>query len=339
MPKSSPRGFISATRYEFDQDQADGIIQTAAYRREDYCRAVIWFPPETHSNIVTSIATPFKRSSTASCGLFEKLPLSMFEKILLYVDMKSVLNLRQATLGLREKVDSSKEYKRITTHGLNTLCAILRTRIGSNILLADFHRGLVTKSCCVCGKLAGFINLLLWKRSCFKCLREAPETQLHMKLWVEDLSQVTEDERRQLNIFESLPGRYGLQNDIFKERHVIVSTQQAKEIVRPRGNDKFRYPNMAMQNLNFMGTCALPYFNNKIGEAEHGVSCVGCLLAVEKGIITKSQASKHRDMVYDREEFLRHFRRCKQAQLLSESSDGGTKQPAELPNCVKISQS
>ncbi|KAF4965617.1 hypothetical protein FSARC_6604 [Fusarium sarcochroum] len=337
MCKSSPRGFLSATRYEFENDQADDILRTAAYRRDDYCRSVIWFPPEDHSDILSSIATPFRRISTAPYNFFYKLPLLVFEHLLLYLDMKSAFNLRQACLNSRERVDLSKEYKRITTYGLNVFCALLRTRFADRISIADFHRELVTKPCSVCGKLAGFINLLTWKRSCFKCLREASETQLQLKDWVEDSLQMTENERSQLTILESLPGRYGLYNDPFLERHLLVSTQQAKDVVRSRGENKFRYPNTGpMQNLDFLGTCALPHFDNKAGRADHGVSCAGCLLAMQKGIITKSQAVKQRDKVYDREEFLKHFRRCKQAQLLWESSDGGTKEPEELPDTAKV---
>jgi hypothetical protein len=85
---------------------------------------------------------------------------------------------------------------------------------------------------------------------------------------------------------------------------------------------------------NFMGSSALPYYNKLASKIERGMSCAGCQLAYEKGIIGsrgEGCASEARDKVYAQDGFLEHFQWCEQAQLLWESSDEGSKRPPELP--------
>lgn len=88
-----------------------------------------------------------------------------------------------------------------------------------------------------------------------------------------------------------------------------------------------------------MGACALPYYDKKSGEIEHGISCPGCQLALEKSIIatrTEDWAFEARDKVYARDGFLQHFKWCEQAQLLWKSSDEGNHMPTELPEAARI---
>lgn len=83
-----------------------------------------------------------------------------------------------------------------------------------------------------------------------------------------------------------------------------------------------------------MGSCALPYYDEQTGAVEHGVSCAGCQVAIEKDIIgTRGTKWGYdaRDKVYAQDGFLDHFRRCEQAQLLWRSSREGQILPPELP--------
>ncbi len=75
-----------------------------------------------------------------------------------------------------------------------------------------------------------------------------------------------------------------------------------------------------------MGSCALPYYDRRTGRVEHGMSCAGCQLALEKDIIGsrgEKWALEARDKVYAQDGFLEHFRWCEQAQLLWKSSGEG----------------
>lgn len=88
------------------------------------------------------------------------------------------------------------------------------------------------------------------------------------------------------------------------------------------------------QKFNFMGSCALPYYDKQTGRVEHGISCAGCQLAIEKDIIGTRGTKwgyEARDKVYAQDGFLDHFRWCEQAQLLWRSSGEGKNQPPELP--------
>lgn len=82
-----------------------------------------------------------------------------------------------------------------------------------------------------------------------------------------------------------------------------------------------------------MASCALPYYDRRTGGVERGVPCAGCQLAIEKDIVGGGEKWPYgaRNKVYARDGFLEHFRWCEQAQRLWISSDGGSIEPAELP--------
>ncbi|KAK3361002.1 hypothetical protein B0T24DRAFT_513652, partial [Lasiosphaeria ovina] len=155
-----PRGYRSVTEYSFREEQTDAIVRAAAYHRKDFCRSVIWFSPREHAGIRMSIATPFQRTSNTGLGSLDQLPLELLYDILLRLDMYSIFNFRQTNLKSRETVDSLKEYQAVVSHGLNLLCALLRTRLAISVSLSDFYRAFCTKACTLCGEFGGSISLL-----------------------------------------------------------------------------------------------------------------------------------------------------------------------------------
>ncbi|KAG8423029.1 hypothetical protein J3459_009827 [Metarhizium acridum] len=142
----------------------------------------------------------------------------------------------------------------------------------------------------------------------------------------------------------SLPGTYRMKKSTYKSRVTIVSALQALFISDQQPLKPTRVvfiPPAPNQALNFMGSCALPYYDTQTGKVEDVVSCAGCQLAVEKGIIgvsldSWSWAREVCTKVYARDEFLEHFRWCKQAQLLWNTSDEGKSQPPELPVAARL---
>lgn len=178
MAALMPHGYRSAIEYRFNEDQVDAIIRTAAYHRKDFDLSVIWFSPAQHVNIRQSIATPFQQTSSAGLGSLDRLPLGLLHDALLCLDVYSLFQFRQTNRRSREAVDSLKQYQMIVLHGLNLFCALLRTRLAVGISLLGFYNALCLKSCSLCGEFGGFMSLLAWKRCCFKCLKEAPETQV-----------------------------------------------------------------------------------------------------------------------------------------------------------------
>lgn len=216
MAALMPRGYRSATEYRFDEDQIDAIIRTAAYHRKDLDLSVIWFSPAQHVNIRQSIATPFQQTSSAGLGSLDRLPLELLHDTLLRLDVYSLFKFRQTNRRSREAVDSLKQYQMIVLHGLNLFCALLRTRLAVGISLLDFYIALCLKSCSLCGEFGGFMSLLTWKRCCFKCLKEAPETQVQTLSAARKEFHLTKVELSQLKSFKTLPGIYSMEESIRK---------------------------------------------------------------------------------------------------------------------------
>jgi len=341
MATIMPRGYRSATEYRFGEEQTDAIVRTATYHRKDYCLSVIWFSPREHVDIRLSIATPFRRNSNVGLGSLDRLPLELLHDTLFHLDMHSLIKFRQTNLRSRQTVDSLKQYRMVVSHGLNLLCALLRTRLATVISLLDFYNALCTKACSLCGEFGGFISLLTWKRCCFKCLKEAPETQMQTLNSVRKQFHLTKAELDQMRSFKTLPGIYSMEESVYKSRIAIVSVHQNSLFCRrqPYALAQAQPANSERnQKLRFMGSCALPYYDKLTGKVEHGMSCAGCQLALEKDIIgTRGEkwAFEARDKVYAQDGFLEHFRWCEQAQLLWRSSDEGNSRPPELPELAR----
>ncbi|KAI1735778.1 hypothetical protein F4680DRAFT_434464 [Xylaria scruposa] len=332
-----PSGYRSATEYSFREGQTDAIVRTAAYHRKDYCLSVMWFSPREHARVLQSITTSFPRTSPTGLGCLDRLPLELLHDVLLRLDMQSIFNFRQTNLRSREIVDSVWQYRIVVSHGLNLFCALLRTRLALCVSLFDFHYAICTKACSFCGEFGGFISLLTWSRCCFKCLQGAPEAQVQSLAAVRKHFHLTKAESNQLRSFKTLPGIYTMKESRLKLRTKIVSIHQAMLITerRPHTPAQTLPVNSGRnQKYNFMGSCALPYYDRRTGKVEHGISCAGCQLAFEKRIIgskCEEWALDARDKVYAQDGFLEHFRWCEQAQLLWRSSDEGSHRPTELP--------
>ncbi|KZF20440.1 hypothetical protein L228DRAFT_254066 [Xylona heveae TC161] len=336
-----PCGYRSSTEYHFHEEQSDAIVRVTAYHRKDYCQSVIWFSPGQHDSIRLSIATPFQRTSNKGLGSLDRLPLELLHDMLLRLDMHSLFKFRQINLRSRQIVDSLKQYQMVVLHGLNLFCALLRTRLAIDISLFDFYYALCTKTCTFCGEFSGFISLLTWTRCCFKCLQGAPETQMQTLHTVRKQFHLTKAEENQLSSFKTLPGIYSMMESAYKSRFTIVSVHQAILVSGQQSHTLVQVPlanSGGNKKYNFMGSCALPYYDRRTGKVQHGILCAGCQLALEKDIIGsrgEKWAFEARDKVYAQDDFLEHFRWCEQAQLLWRSSGEGNNPPTELPEAAR----
>ncbi|KAI0402385.1 hypothetical protein F4802DRAFT_608764 [Xylaria palmicola] len=323
------RGYRSVTEYP------------NTYHRKDYCFSVIWFPPHEHAGIRLSITTSFRRTSSTGLGSLDRLPLELLYDVLLHRDLHSLFNFRQTNLRSRLIVDSLKQYQIVVSHGLNLLCALLRTRLAIGVSLFDFYDALCTKDCTLYGEFGGFISLLTWNRCCFTCLQGALKTQVQTLAAVWKQFHLTKAELDQLKSFRSLPGIYSMKESVHKSRIKLVSVHQA---ILVSGQQQHALAEAQLVNsgrnkkFNFMGSCALPYYDRRTAKVEHGISCAGCQLALEKDIIGsrgEKWAFEARDKVYAQDGFLEHFRWCEQAQLLWRSSGEGNDRPTELPEAAR----
>lgn len=335
------RGYLSAAEYHYQEEQADAIIRTTSYHRKDYNLAVIWFSDREHLGVRMSMSTSFQRPPCASLGTLGRLPQELLNNIFLALDIRSLPKCRQLNVRSRQAIDSLLEYQAISTHALNSLCALLRTRLAHNLSLFDFYQALCEKNCVLCGQFAGFIFLPTWRRCCFVCLQGAPELQMQTVAAVRKLLPLSAAAIRKLTSFKTLPGTYSMEESVRKARITLVPMEQAmraskeqQQALRQAEPTRFRQN----RKLNFMASCGLPHYDRQNRTTEHGISCAGCQLALEKDIIGsrgEEWAYIARDRVHGKEGFLEHFKRCEQAQLLWESSNGGSIVPPELPEGAK----
>lgn len=259
------------------------------------------------------------------------------QEILLYLDMQSLFNLRQASLRSRQTVDSLHQYQRVVSHGLNVFCALLRTRLAVDVSLSNFYQALCTKACGTCGGFGGFVSLLAWHRCCAACVRGALESQLQPLATIQKEFHFTEAEVGELKMFKTLPGIYTRAQSVRTSRVEVASVYQAGVAA---GSTPEVFVQVTMwgfrPQFNFAGACALPYYDRPTDTVEDGVSCAGCYLAFHKfSMVGQRWAAAARDMVYARDSFLDHFRWCKQAQILWTSSEDGTREPPELPKIAR----
>ncbi|OAX84041.1 hypothetical protein ACJ72_01576 [Emergomyces africanus] len=150
--------------------------------------------------------------------------------------------------------------------------------------------------------------------------RESPETQVRTLASIRKQLQMTKAELAKLRSFKSLPGIYSMNESVQNSSITIISLHHATLVCRQQSHAlPHVQPGDRNQKFNFMGSCALPYYDKQTGSVEHGVSCAGCQLAIEKDIIgTRGTKWGYdaRDKVYAQDGFLGHFRWCEQAQLL-----------------------
>ncbi|KAJ5735589.1 F-box domain protein [Penicillium malachiteum] len=115
MVSTMPREFRSKTEYQFDEEQADAIVRATAYHRRDFCFSAIWYPFREHVNIISSIATPFRRTPSVGIGTLDRLPLELLFDTLCRLDIHSLFRFHQINLRSRQTVDSLSQYRRIVS--------------------------------------------------------------------------------------------------------------------------------------------------------------------------------------------------------------------------------
>ncbi|KAH7128834.1 hypothetical protein B0J11DRAFT_525926 [Dendryphion nanum] len=335
--------YHSKTAYSIPLDQVDAIFCASAYHRKDFDRAVIWFPPRTHSKSVTSGLSTF-REPTTSLGELDRLPLELINEICLQLDITSIFYLRQTNTRARHVINALHEYQIVTTHALNPFCALLRTRSASRVMLIDFYRLLCTQICSLCNTHFGdLVYLPTWLRCCSHCVRSGDPKVCTVTLAnVKRVLHLSKKSLAKLPALTTLPGIYTMDERPRSSRITIVPTQSAVSAFSEENGGARPAQDMVdklyvQPILTFMACCALPSYNLQTNQIESGISCAGCQLALQDGISTGTGdwASDVRDMVYSRSGFLEHFVWCEQAQVLWLDSNDGTVEPSKLPYSCK----
>lgn len=78
------------------------------------------------------------------------LPMEVFQRTLIYLDIQSLVNLRRSSQYCRLAVSSLLEWQEVSDNAPEALRAILVTGMGSHILLLQLHYALTNPECEFC---------------------------------------------------------------------------------------------------------------------------------------------------------------------------------------------
>ncbi|KAJ3466587.1 hypothetical protein MRS44_004151 [Fusarium solani] len=326
---------------EYRQD----VLRVCSYHRTDFALALVHTRPHKMQAIATLLQTyfttpsPFKHDPPFRLGVLDLLTPELIVIILLQLDTVSYLQFRRVNRHARVIATRLHEYKLVSTHGLEGLVAILRTKLGECFTIKDLYRPLVTYSCKVCGGFGCFLYLPDCTRCCLPCLSEAPELRMtNVSNLVTQFSPVeglTEYHQRELRpVLHPVRGKYCLQSyrSVRTGRQLMPTRQVVARLrsldVPEKAIEAAVYRMADWESNRFASAAMYPWYNAQRGEADRGVNCRGIQLHLERivppGMVEPEDERKHRDQVFLRAGFLQHFKTCSFAQDLWARRDDGT---------------
>lgn len=329
-----PPDLRSAQEYHFPEEDANDIVTTLGYYKDESRFGVISVPIEEFEDYWYWMIESFLRTSNTTLGHLERLiPSNLLFIVLENLDLYSLVKFRQASLRAREVVGYMpyRKYQRVFEHASGLLRALFKSGRATEFSLFDVDKVLCTEACVVCGQFAGFISIPLWKRCCYVCLRIAPELRMQPRASAVRNFGLTRSQTKQLRQFPVLEGLYGIVDTSTprtrKGLYTIVSAHQASTISgRPPPPTLTRNECLGIK-FNYMACCPLPFYNRSSENpvAEPGFFCGGCYRA---NVDRKSFSSE--DMIerlYTKDGLLRHFRWCRKAQIVWDLVKRGEPRP------------
>ncbi|PYH90157.1 hypothetical protein BO71DRAFT_452957 [Aspergillus ellipticus CBS 707.79] len=300
------------------------IIRIASYHRRGFDLAVAWTNPREHDRVLLGTI----RDTSATLGNLQCLPLEIIHEIFLLLDIRALFNFRHINRRAQQIVTVACGYKAVVTHALETLCIILRTTIASWFTLSDLLKVLYTRDCHLCGSFGGFIFLPSFMRCCFFCIQEdSLPPVLPLSIVKKSAKSRPGHPNTLVPIVKSLPGIYSMDEIVRKRRVQIMSAEYFGRLPLHKADDRTRATQeKETELLRYMVTTSLPYLNTETGVIQNGISCSGCQIALEKALRssrTGPSSCALRDKVYSYDEFMQHFRECREAQKLWELSNQG----------------
>lgn len=342
-------GPVAPPSVGFSAVQADAIRQATSFRRTDYDRAVRPVPPGDLSAAATILTNFPHRQKPARLG---NLPPELMTNVLLCLDLRSLYTFRAVDTNARQAVNALWEYLSVATHAPELLCEMLRpARLAVDFTIRDLASALCAEACEFCGGFAGFMSLIAWKRCCFQCLQTRAETQVHTLCidWSNPAFTNAVKGWRMMTahlpayvyaaVSEMLPGGQGQPSFHLVSSHGNSLPPPVLQFEGPNGMEVVCGDRET--SSPFLAARALPHLDRSAGAVDSGVSCAGCHVARDQGLEEHAPAEVHwdwqqhgtmppwlwgldfSDVLYSREGFLEHFRRCTYAHTLWESSYGG----------------
>lgn len=278
-------------------------------------------------------------------GSLEHLPLELIQHIMLEMDMASLFQFRQASFRARQCVDSVRQYRVVKSHALNAFCALLQTKLAAWVTLSDFYQLLCNDHCGICSSFGNLVHLPTWTRCCSSCLTDhSPKLRMIAFAALRSTLELNMHFQAKLPKFRNLPGIYSMDQRSYTRRTWLVPYENAVAIYRQQNSGAEPTDEMLVRLRpkllwDFMSCCAISSYNPRTDEADAGISCAGCQLAVEvddvAGYFDQMRIIAHRDEIHSTASFLKHFAWCEHAPTLWISSNGGTTLPLILPQLCR----
>lgn len=311
---------------EFENVDKMDIIRTASYHRHNFGISVLRANPRDLDQVQSSLLQTISTTSS-TVGDVELLPLDAILEICSLFDIQSLFNFRHVNRRALQLVATTRGYEMVIRHALEALGIILRTKVASWFTISDLLEALCTRDCGLCCSFGSFIFLPSFMRCCFACVRKNCLPPVGRVPALGKLSNPSQSYLRGLvPTVTTLPGRY-VEGIMRKQRYEIMPTEFVGTL-SVREWHRVRQLQGSLP-LKYMVTTSLPYLDVESGVLQNGICCSGCdaFLRRTHGAKSPSFPSENpwtlRDRVYSYDEFMEHFRECREAQSLWKSSNQG----------------
>ncbi|RSL90980.1 hypothetical protein CEP51_000473 [Fusarium floridanum] len=319
------------------------ILDVCSYHRTDYDICLIRTRPHKLEAIAPSLQTCFDTEPSSELGFLDRFTPELLVKILLQMDIESYLRFRQVNRRARAIATRLREYELVSTHGLEGLTALMRTRMTANFTIRDLYKSLVTSRCKLCRRFGGFLHLFDCGRYCFPCLNHAPELHVTSHALTDKLFETLDISKLEPDmelgpVLHTVPGRFdlsSLQHAGYWLPRETLSMSQIVSVIASLGVSREAI-DLAVEkqrkdiwSYRFAAATAYPWYDVKKAEADRGVNCKAIHLHLEKNSrygsrlaggsdlpMIKTPEFQHRRLTFSRAEFLEHFKTCSFAQKL-----------------------
>ncbi|PVH97074.1 hypothetical protein DM02DRAFT_92617 [Periconia macrospinosa] len=246
-----------------------------------------------------------QREPQSSAGLFDTLPLELFQATLDHLDLQSLSRLSRVCLRAKVVVESLRAYKDLVRVAGHIFPTLRNTELLGFHPVATLHKTLCSDKCVSCGLYGAFLHLLSAERCCYACFTCNPG------LWVIPLDFASAYFKLTMEQLTTLPTmRHPLEGSnsiIPRPQRTLTIVRAAKELAiqnqgdaypmartKPATRNALLYQNAPLRcprhEITFwaacegmqpdnclyegMGTVAFPsLIGNKV---ENGLWCGGC---------------------------------------------------------------
>lgn len=295
------------------------IIRTASYHRRGFDVSVLRKTPRDHDQVRSSLLQTIPTTSL-TLGEIKFLPLDVILDIFSLLDIQSLFNFRHVNRRALQLVARTRGYDVVIRHALGSLRAILRTKVASWFTILDLFKALCSSS------FGGFIFLPSFMRCCFCCFRMDHLPSVAQVSTVKELFKPSQSYLRGLvPMVTTLPGSYA---DIVRTQRYQIMPTEFVGTLSARGRHSTSRLQVSL-SLKYMVTTSLPYLDVESGVLQNGICCSGCDAFLRKDHLEISPNPSLedlwtlRDKVYSYDEFMEHFRGCREAQSLWKLNNQG----------------